>query len=289
MKFLRFLLFISVITASCNVINKEEEIPSFINLESYDLNPGVMGSGFHNITDAWVTVNGEFLGVFELPTTIPVLASGPSDILISPGIKNFGIATDRQDYGLIQDFEITVDLIPGEVFSLSPEIHYFEELVLQAPSEDYSTGSTNFVADPGEFEIIEDTTLNSSPLVDKDIGLYTSVDGLLEINSTVGLLFSVVDLGPTFLEFDYQTDQNFLVGIKSGLTENDKTYLLGITPQYDEFDNPKWNRIYLNLEPYIDLFANTNIGSFSIFFENELDTQSTTLKLDNIKVISLKP
>jgi len=289
MKFLRFLLFLSVVATSCNVINKEEDIPSFITLDEYILDAGTLGSGHHNITDAWVSANGEFIGVFELPTTIPVLTDGPTEISISPGIKNFGIANDRQDYALIENFDLTAELVPGEVITLSPEINFFPELILQNPSEDFSQPNTNFVADEGTYEWIEDPTLNSSPLTDIGVGQYTLEDGLLEITSNPNNPFSVVNLGPTFLEFDYQTTEKFLVGIKSGLMDDDKTYLLGITPQYDEFDNLKWNRMYLNLETYIDFYHSTGINGFSVFFENELGAENLTLKLDNIKVISLEP
>jgi len=211
MKFLRLFLFISILSVSCNVINKEEAIPAFINIEEYHLNPGDLGSAHHNISDAWLSVNGEFIGVFELPATIPVLTEGPATIRISPGIKNFGQANDRQDYKLIEDFVLNTTLVPEEIISLSPEINFFDSLILQPSSEDFSGTGANLIVNPGSFEIVEDPTLDSSPLTDIDVGEFISESGLLEITSDSP--FSVVNLGPTFLEFDYQTNENFLVGL----------------------------------------------------------------------------
>ena len=51
-----------------------------------------------NITDAWVTMDGINLGVFELPAQIPILDEGEHNFRISPGIKENGMSATRMIY-----------------------------------------------------------------------------------------------------------------------------------------------------------------------------------------------
>ena len=64
---------ISFITA-CDIINPEEDIPAYIEILPYEYSPESGGSSSTKITDGWIYVDGEFLGAFNLPSTIPVLA-----------------------------------------------------------------------------------------------------------------------------------------------------------------------------------------------------------------------
>ena len=91
------------------------EIPSYIeivnfdyygNLDSYDgYNTYPNEYQSTNITDAWVTMDGQALGVFELPCTIPILSDGLHTFTIYPGIKVNGIAGNRIKYPFYSKFE----------------------------------------------------------------------------------------------------------------------------------------------------------------------------------------
>ncbi len=63
--------------ASCWPDGVEEPLPAYIYIPAFELRTTQgEGSASSAITDVWLTVNGEFLGAYELPARIPVLQTG---------------------------------------------------------------------------------------------------------------------------------------------------------------------------------------------------------------------
>jgi hypothetical protein len=65
-----------LIVSSCELINPVEEIPSFIQIDSFVMEDNVLadeGSLSHDIRDAWVFIDDEMIGIYELPARIPIL------------------------------------------------------------------------------------------------------------------------------------------------------------------------------------------------------------------------
>ena len=61
---------------SCNAIDRDEPIPSYLHITEFELSvPGdnSQGSSAADIRDVWLDVNGQAVGVFEVPVTVPVL------------------------------------------------------------------------------------------------------------------------------------------------------------------------------------------------------------------------
>jgi hypothetical protein len=80
---------------SCNKFDGDQTIPSYIHIDKITVvdNPTLNeGSLSNKITDAWVYVDEELIGAFELPATFPVLKKGKHKISIHPGIKLNGIS-----------------------------------------------------------------------------------------------------------------------------------------------------------------------------------------------------
>ncbi|MEM9024932.1 MAG: hypothetical protein AAGB22_14400, partial [Bacteroidota bacterium] len=93
--------------SSCDIINPEEEIPSFLRIDSINLNitnSGIQGAPTENITEAWVFWNSELIGVFELPAIIPILAAGQGELQVAAGIQVNGIGAKREIYPFYQAF-----------------------------------------------------------------------------------------------------------------------------------------------------------------------------------------
>src|SRR5690348_12276879 len=62
---------------NCNTINPRETTPTYIHIDSFRTKPGFS----HKITAVWVYYNNSPVGVFDLPATIPVMASGTGKLL----------------------------------------------------------------------------------------------------------------------------------------------------------------------------------------------------------------
>jgi len=85
--------------SSCEKNQFNAETPSYLHISGIDLQVnGTQGSDSQKITDAWVTMDGTFLGAFELPCTVPILADGAHEFSIYAGIKANGISATRIRY-----------------------------------------------------------------------------------------------------------------------------------------------------------------------------------------------
>lgn len=63
---------------SCELIDEPEEIPSYVQIDTIKVQTrnADEGSKSHNIKDAWLFVNNQLVGPFELPMKAPVLEEG---------------------------------------------------------------------------------------------------------------------------------------------------------------------------------------------------------------------
>ena len=93
-------------------------MPAYIKIDTIKLDTYYpeQGSKSANITDAWVYVNDNLVGVFELPALLPVLHRGPNKLQIYPGIKLNGISSTRVPYPFYQpvvydDFNFVEDSV----------------------------------------------------------------------------------------------------------------------------------------------------------------------------------
>ena len=112
--------------SGCNIINPAEPVPSYIHIEKITLStdPSVEGTSSSKITDAWVYVDGNLLGCFELPVTFPVIGEGVHTITVKGGIKVNGIAATRAPYPFFTNFVQQVTLTQKQVTAISPVVHY---------------------------------------------------------------------------------------------------------------------------------------------------------------------
>ena len=90
----------SAFFSSCNVINPATPVPSYIRVNSIKLytDYSTQGSNSNAITDAWVFVDEQVIGVFQMPVNVPILYSGSHTVTIQAGVIVDGIAATRINY-----------------------------------------------------------------------------------------------------------------------------------------------------------------------------------------------
>src|SRR5688500_13907587 len=112
-------LFISalLLISGCKKTVNPEEIPSYLYIDKINLQTlAGEGTSKQDITDAWVYVQGQAIGVFELPARIPVLAEGNPEVWVYAGIKKDGISSTRVKYPFFKPFiTSSVNLVRGNV------------------------------------------------------------------------------------------------------------------------------------------------------------------------------
>jgi len=283
-----FLLILICVHLSCNK-SLLAEIPSYLEIHAFDYTgnqgntiPYAINYQSTNITDAWVTMDGQFLGTFELPCKIPILCnhpeSGTYSFDIYPGIKTNGIAASRLKYPFYEKFEIDTVLERNKSISLNPTTTYTK----QAGFEFY---------DEGMFEEEKDVILinahsdGPSPVFqnnvvyqgDKSIAINLDDYSDFHIRSTDSLQLKT---STTFLELNFKTDITLHIGI---IIINEpyetKEELIQL------YATDEWKKIYLDLTPLI--IQGDSDSEFQIYFEGIRDntTASNSVYLDNLKLV----
>src|SRR5262245_62560163 len=87
--------------AACEVINPEEPLPVYTRVDSipFSITSANQGSGTSSIVDAWVYLDDQLVGAFELPARFPVLAEeGTHTLTVSPGILVNGIKSRSEEH-----------------------------------------------------------------------------------------------------------------------------------------------------------------------------------------------
>jgi hypothetical protein len=275
-----YLLYIPLLSllslGSCEVINPEEDIPAYIHIQNIDLitDPGPEGSDAHKITDAWVYVDDELIGVFELPATFPVLKTGERTIKVRAGIKSNGISATRIQYPFYKVYSTTAYLQPGQTLTLTPVVKYFEATVFEWIENFDNTGTT--IANgpyPSDTTVIQQNT-------DVFEGLQSGavyLDGSKQLFfASSASSYNSLPKGEArvWLELNYKSTHSFKVGI---MANNQVHESLIINP------NENWNKIYVDLSPQVSAYS----GPHKIFISmgRSTDSESAALLLDNIKLV----
>lgn len=276
--------------ASCNLINQDEPIPSYLYIEPFELenNPLVNhGSLSEKITQGYVFVNGKTIGIFSLPALIPVLEDGPQEVIIDPLIRDNGLTFTLQIYPFYERFTTTAVLNPTEVDTIQPVTKYINDLTFHF-IEDFENGSNAFSEDRDD----NNQTKLDTTQVDAYEGEFsgrivlTSDNPIMEVATDPDMKFDIFDGGKVYLEMDYKTEVDVLVGLiaTDNIGNTQSTYEYGLVARSE------WNKIYFNLTNFavIPNVEGYQIGiTASLPFENgEFTKDEGTILIDNVKVVS---
>ncbi len=275
---------VALVFAGCKKQNDEDLIPAYIQIDTITLNAGqAQGGPYHKITDAWIFVDSEPLGCFELPCKIPVLKSGKHNILVRAGIKINGIGASRIPYPYYQFYAAdSVDLVKTQTVTLNPVVTYFPDT--QFPYlEDFSSGSTSFLEDvAGDTGLVR---LNTAPdLLDGACGAFIMPPGInsAQVYTTSNLILPGGGAN-VYLEFSFKSNYTLYAGLYiNNPGEIVVNQIIGLNPSPD-----RWNKVYVNLTPEVS--SAVNASSFRLFFRVIKTTEDSLVDarilLDNIKIV----
>lgn len=274
--FFSFLFLSALFFIRCN---KEEPIPSYIHVDKFTLttNYTLEGSASHKILDAWVYIDDNLVGAFEMPCTVPVLYEGSHTIKIFPGIKENGIAETRIIYPFYNFYQTTASLTPGEITALAPITTYNNSAADFEWMEDFEAGHTICKADGLPDSIM---AISSSAYEGSGSGM-VNITGTSYFGQSCGQ-FTLPKTGTDiFLEFNYKCNTAFNVGILgyNGSNIDAQTIALTLNP------SENWNKIYVNLTREVNEALTST--KFRIFFSmlKDQNLSSSEFRLDNIKLI----
>ncbi len=275
-------------SAGCTVLDPAEDIPSYLHIDAITLNAtGVQGTSRATITDAWIFMDGDLLGGFELPCDVPILADGTHRFIIRGGVKMNGLSTTRAIYSSWKGWEGNIELSRGQSVTASPVVTYFTGVdFVNTWMLNFDSQGTSLVPEPTSSGIIVKDTVPAAYE-----GPYS---GYVHLNNTdTTFFFGASSTGyimppniDTWLEFDYRSDVAFTVGIKETVTGYAEPWL-EVQPNQD------WTKIYIRLTDVLAKAATVNFSHspantpYKIFFAfvNPSSQAESNLYIDNIKLL----
>ena len=279
LKFHIFLFLIGIISFSCSKEDFEAQIPAYISIPSINLitDSSLEGSASSNITDAWVFVNDDLVGVYELPATFPVLKEGDFTVKVFAGIRDNGIAASRTRYLLYDAHKEQVNLVVGDTVEIFANVRYNAGAKF-AWLEDFEGTSSSFI-----YNTASDTVFNIQNDVTKEgqfSGQIVMEDEMNFFEATSIPLTSLPSGGTLYLEMDFMNNENIVVGVY--LDDEQFAHITLNT-------SSGWKKIYINLQDAMRNKTNTSEVKIFIGMKEENETVFKTSRpeayIDNIKLL----
>ncbi len=270
---------------ACDLINPEEQVPAYLEINEFTLSTqaGSQGSANERITEVWVFVDGVFLGMYDLPALVPVLKAGPTEVRVEAGIRDNGIASFPDIYPFYEPYKVNLDLKANETAIINPTTTYISEAKFAFIEDFEDTRPRVFT------QILKGTTEIERTTDDVFEGSYSGRFSLTRENQPVleiasSAIFSGLQEDGVFvyLEVNYKADAPVVWGF---VGEPDP--IAGPLGFYDPGFSAKneWNKIYFNLS---QLLFDIQLDEYQIGFQAFLTAESpdsATILLDNIKLV----
>lgn len=265
---------------------KEQPQASWVILDSWTLNENPdsqadQGVMTHDISQAFVNMDGQILGAFELPAKFPVIGDGEHKFVIIPGIINNGISATKKRFPFMEQFEQTITLVKGDTITISPSTQYYDDLNFLI--EDFESPSI-------QFDYANESTATLTREDDPSILNWGGYYGSILLNDTDSIFSGVTTFGEVlpkqgaevYLEFDYMNSNSLLTGVVS---YGNGTYHEDPNIQVNPQENPVWKHIYVDMKEIISFRTESPFADMN--FTAILDETGTQkfIYLDNIKVI----
>ncbi|MGB1102067.1 MAG: hypothetical protein ACPG21_00420 [Crocinitomicaceae bacterium] len=286
-KQLLFFITIALLFFGCR---QEDLTPSWLKVNTFDLvtNEETQGWDSHGITDAWIYMDNQPIGIHEVPCVIPVLDEGEHNFTIFAGIKNNGISATRKRYPFYNTYEFTATLSKNDTLEVSPVVSYINSTSF-AFIEDFENAGISFVKGPlSDTNIVFVYQADEPDIVeygDKCGGIFlTEADSLFTVFTEE---FMDLPKGEeVYLEVDYRNDNSIAMGVLAEFPDgsiDEQVPLIQMNPQ--DVGSEVWKKIYIQLSENVSF--NANYISYEIYFLSILDDGQSLahIYIDNIKVV----
>jgi hypothetical protein len=278
------ILFITV--TACEKFTGDQSVPAYLSIDSIYLSTDyyTQGTSSQYITDAWVYVDDEFIGAFELPAKFPVLKSGKHHVKIWPGIKRNGIAATRVTYAFYnpieKDLKLGLDSTTKAgtlktTYQTTASFVWKEDFDDVAVSLDTTNRSTAYIQ----------RTASGSPFTfegsHSGMVVFDSVHDFFEAQTHSEYQ---IPAQPVYLEMNFNITNPLVVGVFTyGTTTLYQTPIITLNPT-----NGQWKKIYIDLS--VTLNAYSGMTSYRVYFYAFKDAtmKESMVLFDNLKVVTRK-
>ncbi len=289
-----FIISIFILATLSGCDGKKETIPAYLKIDAvtFKSSGATQGTDLQNITEAWVFIDDDLQGIYDLPCNIPILSLGEHSLKIRGGIKRNGIADSRVDYPFFDHYLDTLTFESNKTIEIAPVVKYFKDVEVWDESfEDagvklntFSTSDTNMTLTNNPTEVFEGNGSGKLTLTaSKNFARFYTAQN-----------FSLPLGNPVFVEMHYKTNDFLRVGLLTHSPSGNDifTTVLYLSPTSKKTDLVNgWNKVYVNLSEEIN--KATAGSKFDVFFEvvrnnsvpSDKSPDEIVIQLDNIKVV----
>lgn len=285
MKRIFILLFTTLLLFSCK---KDQPEVAWLKIDKWILNSNgnaqnPQGELSHNLSHVFVNMDGQSLGVFELPAKIPIIDKGNHEFVLIPGVKNNGSSKTIKRYPFFEQYKGTINLVKNDTVYFDPSTKYYSSLKFLI--EDFESPSM-------QLDVSTQSTATLGRNNDPNILVWGNKYGEVKLDDSSSLISFVTNfqtvlpkLGTeVYLEFDFMNTNSLLtstIAYGNGNYEEDP-YVI-VPPQKE--GKAEWKHIYIDLKENISYHQTTPINE--VQFTILLDEAGTSkyFYIDNIKLV----
>lgn len=280
---LTLLLVLCLGITSCTLFDNESPTPMFLDIPTLGISTGPgQGEPTENFSDVWVTVNGQNIGVYPLPATVPIVIDNLDEVNINlfPGIRNNGDNSAGFIYSLMQPESYTLAADPGATIQLQPVFKYKSEAKFDFVESFEAANIFTFKGNSNLGGCLEPTVEEASTGSRSGKITLNATNRIVEIGTQ--FTYSGSDNGgaDSYLEFEYKNDVPIFAGIyKVDNNIFEQVYDAVITPKED------WNKIYIDFT--LQLVSPT-LTEYRVMFYTTIDGTGLAageVYLDNVKFV----
>ena len=288
---MRLIFGISLLVFSFTSCVKNNPDPAWLEVTQWTLQSntalsGAEGELTQNFSDAWVYIDDQVIGVFEVPFKIPILKSGACNIKIFPTVKNNGIAATKKIYPFMEVYEVNATLVQNQTLTLNPTTKY--NAFSQFWVEDFE--------DPLNVKITVDqntSAIKSTPTTNTNLQSFNgNFYGILNLTTTDSSWIAstqeqlyIAKGKEAYLEIDYYTTNSIITGLIYVKPDNSTVNNIHISVQAQDETNVTWKKIYIDIKELIGYAPNGSNFLQSFIATLDEGKSASEIRIDNIKVV----
>lgn len=293
------------LTPSCNTFDPPLVVPVYGHIDSIHLvvpldSISELGTASASIPYAWVYLDDNPVGAFQMPCTFPMVAStGTHTVEVYPAVVPVGASTPASIYPFYQFYSIVINMQQGKTYNIKPVIHYFNWV--QFP---YLMNFDNFIAGAhptgnGKYGIINyygngnASGASDTTMIVTSNKAFQGKSGMVIVNRThpyyIGVTWPPDTLSfnnsnvPVYVEMNYRATTLFAIGMFE--SNNGIDTAVQSSPIALVYPATTWKKMYLSLNNTI--YPGFNTYPQNIYYTISWDSThlADTLLLDNIKIL----
>lgn len=236
--------------ASCERIDPAEPLPIYLELKgaSAVIQPDPFFASDVAVKDLWIDHNGEPLGVFRLPTTIPLIPQGNDFLTVSGGIFENGLSSERARYPFWLPQRIELESIePLDTVTLEPAFEYLlrDSVMTYGFEEDFESASSRMlsVASTNPARLIN-TTKDRFMGIQSGRAEFTATETTMDVVAEEFIPLPQRGTNIIYMEITYRNvNIPFTAGLLYATLDGQD---VGDLPANVFFFSEEWNTVYIN-------------------------------------------